>query len=459
MTSLSQRLGPLLKAHPDQSGTVSLGTGQEALVARIASIRQAEHSIDLQYYIWHNDLTGKFLLYELILAANRGVKVRLLLDYLNQSKLLKELTFLESHPHIEVRLTNPFYQYVNHRMHNKSLIADNQIAIVGGRNIGDEYFDASGEMNFNDFDLFTVGPVVNEVSIQFDQYWNYERSFSISEVNTTPLSEKEIIHFSEQFAKSLSEFQKSPYIAGLKNTELARKFSHHENLNPYWGKAELLFDPPQKLKGKNKKNLSSQIRPGFAHIQKELVLISPYLIPGKSGMNQLKKLRKRGVRIVILTNSLASNDVLSVFGGYKKYREDILKLGIELYEMRPRVANKKTKKKSMGSSGSSGLHGKVIISDRRDVIVGSMNLDRRSKNLNTEMGIRLLDTPLAEDMTTNLLKELPEVAYKVELDGKELQWVQKDGAKIKTFDEEPETTKWMRTKAWFSGLLIPEEML
>lgn len=426
-----------------------LGSGQVALAARIHALEEAKQSVDLQYYIWKNDLTGLYMFNELVKTADRGVRVRLLLDYLNQARYLKALTILEMHPQIEVRLINPYFQNLNHRMHNKTFIVDNELAIVGGRNIGNEYFDASGELNFQDYDLLLRGKVVNEVSKEFDAYWNSERSFSISEVKTDEITEKEVKHFAQQMEKTNNSFQKSNYLKGLK--DLKEK-------QTYYGEAELLYDPPAKLEGNKVKTLSQRLKSHLANIKDELILISPYLIPGKNGMKQLKELRKRGVRVIILTNSLASIDVPSVFGGYQKYREDMLQLGIELYEMRP-VPGKNKDKSALGSSSPMGLHGKVMIADRKDLYVGSMNLDKRSKNLNTELIVVLRNSGLAPEISRKLMELLPRAAYKVDFHQDQLRWQQNDDGKIKYLKQEPETSKWQRTKAWSSSWLVPESIL
>ena len=444
-SSLSQAIYPELIKHPGESGYVPLSTGPDAFEARLTLIQKAEKSLDLQYYIWEADHSGKILMKQVLLAAKRGVKVRLLLDNLNESKFQKIFNIMEmKSEQIQVRLINPHLKYFNHRMHNKAFIVDNQMAIVGGRNIGDEYFQESENLNYFDYDLLMMGPIVEKVSTEFDEYWNSERSFPIKDVYKENISQKDLNEASLKF----SELDHEAWEAQMK-TQIHKS---------HWGKVSLVYDHPDKLKGKKGGQLSSQLRPDFERTQQELILVSPYLIPGEKGMKSFAKLRKKGVRIVLITNSIDTTDVPSVYAKYRSYRKDLLKMGVELYEIR---GNQKAQKSKLhlGSSGSLGLHGKVMIADREIMFTGSMNLDPRSRDLNSEMGVILRDKEFAAATAKTILENMSQFTYQLELKNKELRWLERKNGVTKTHKTEPGKTWWKNTKAWFSSLLIPESIL
>jgi putative cardiolipin synthase len=440
---LSKRFMPVLKLHPGKSGIIPLRSGEDALVTRIRSIREAQFSIDLQYYIWKDDVSGLILLKELISAASRGVRVRMLLDNFYESRYETGLKILDEKSNIEVRLIDTNYQNLNRRMHNKSFTVDNQLSIVGGRNIGDDYFELSKLANFKDYDVLMIGPVVNDVSIEFDQYWNSKRSYPVSEIAKNPIEKRERRKAEER----LAEVKEFPLPAPKPMKELA----------PFWSDVHVVYDPPEKLEGKKQDNLSMKLRPGITDLQKELILISPYFIPGHRGMKTLKHLKDRNVRIVILTNSLLSTDVLTTFSGYMKYREDLVKMGVEIYEFK--ALGKPKKSSSLASSGSMGLHGKVMIGDRQKMFVGSMNLDPRSRDINSEMGVIILSSEMAGHTAQELLKSLPDIAYRVDIRDKKLKWIEQTKAGEIVHSTEPGETRWKNIKIKFSSWVIPEQML
>lgn len=476
-TRLGQSLEMALKAHPNKSAFFPLSSGQDAFVARIASTTAADRTIDLQYYIWHNDLTGRLLMYQILQAADRGVRVRALFDDLNIGQYQRGLAILDSHSKIEIRMANPFasrhskifdamrFSTLNRRMHNKVFIVDNQTAIFGGRNIGDEYFWASGEMNFGDFDLWSAGPVVQELSKEFDTYWNSEIAYPISSLFTDLIpTEKDLQELRLQMERAMREDKASQYVNDTRQSPLARKLTK-EPLDLFWGTATVVIDPPEKFKQATKNqvdNLSQQLRPMIEETQKELILISPYFIPGPQGVKFFSNLTSRGVKSLILTNSLASSDVATVFSGYKPYRKDLLKAGAELFEFKPRLEATELKKRSaVGSSFSNaGLHGKIFVFDRKRVFVGSMNLDPRSIALNSEMGV-VVDSPeLAQGIAEILLQSLPKGSYEIFIDDKKnLRWRTLESGREVFYHKEPETTWWKRFKANMSGFFIPESWL
>ncbi|KYG67299.1 hypothetical protein AZI86_09895 [Bdellovibrio bacteriovorus] len=463
-----------IKSKKDQSGFHPLVAGTDALVARLESIRHAEKSLDVQYYIWHDDDTGKLMLSEIIKAADRGVRVRLLLDDLNIGKYQDSLLVIDSHPNIEVRMFNPFanrtwrifevfrFGEINRRMHNKSLIADNQTVIIGGRNIGNEYFTASSEANFGDFDVWCFGPVVKEASQSFDLYWNDRLAIPIAELYKRSLRPEDLSQLKEALnadAKSLaaSEYQKSLNEAPLS------VFLKTEKLKTFWGRGKIVSDSPAKIRGdENAGPPLNQVTGLPIKSQKEIFIVSPYFIPGKNGVDYFAKKVKAGVQVDVFTNSLASNDVGLVFAGYKKYRKGLIKAGVRLYEMKPKVRIPQGSKSRMGitSAGRLGLHGKVYIFDRRVMFVGSMNLDPRSVDLNSELGVLIESPELADLFVTNLKREMSELAYRVTLDEKnKLRWETREDDQDVVLTSEPEASGWKTFTSGFLGLFVPESLL
>lgn len=476
-TRLGKGMENVLAYNPGHSAFYPLVSGQDALIARLASATVADKSIDLQYYIWHNDLTGQMLIYKILQAADRGVRIRALLDDLNIGQYQQGLRTLDFHPNIEIRMANPFasrhskifdamrFKTLNRRMHNKVFIVDNQTAIFGGRNIGDEYFSASGEMNFGDFDLWAIGPIVPELSKEFDSYWNSDIAYPISSLVTDfKPTQKDLDDLRQKAAEAMQKAEVSEYAAALKDAPLANQFTKAP-LKLYWGDATVVIDPPEKFQDSNKKNLptiTQQLRPMIDETRKDVLLVSPYFVPGDKGVEFFSNLTKRGVKATVLTNSLASSDVSTVFSGYKPYRKDLLKAGVDLHEFKPNVDTVNIKKKSrIGESFSSaGLHGKVFVFDRRKIFVGSMNLDPRSISLNSEMGVVVESPTLAQEVADKLLSALDRTSYKVTIDDKQnLIWKTIDGNQEVIYKKEPETSWWKRFKANMSGFFVPESWL
>ena len=391
------------EANPGQAGYFLLGNGLDAFVARAVLAHVAERSIDAQYYLLHNDLVGALFIDQLLKAADRGVRVRLLVDDMDLGGRDLGAAALDSHPNMEVRIFNPFSRKtgrlsqfvtrmgsVTRRMHNKSFTVDNQATILGGRNIGNEYFEADPSLAFADLDVLVIGPVVEEVSTAFDLYWNSELAYPALVLKGQPPTPEEI----EQKRQKLSEFvaqqSDSAYLVALRDSDLANNIRQN-TVRFYWGKAEVVYDLPEKIQqdfDQTQYHLAPQLGPYFAGVQKELIIFSPYFVPGKEGTAFLTQLSRRGVRVRILTNSLASTDVGIVHSGYAKYRKDLLRDGVELYEMNKRLTpqQRKEKKGPHGSSKAS-LHAKSFVFDRQTVFIGSLNLDPRAVVINTENGL------------------------------------------------------------------------
>jgi len=485
-TRLGRDITPLIAEHPEQSGIHLLHKGMPAFIARLALIEAAERSLDVQYYIWHDDLTGKVIHQKLLAAANRGVRVRLLLDDLDTVGKNQILHTLDFHPRIEIRVFNPFVNReirtlefvgslsrVNHRMHNKSLTADNQATIVGGRNIGDEYFDATPDVGFTDWDVIAVGPVVNEVSGAFDEYWNSEWVYPLSAFNPEkPVTAESLAVYETAAQGFIEQASQSAYAEALRETSIA-ELAHVGELPFVWGPSILIYDHPGKVDSKeidSETHIGPQLAKVLDKSAQELIIISPYFVPGDEVVEFFGDLVKRGVKVRILTNSLAANDVPLVHAGYMRYRSALLRSGIELYQFKPTVNDdgKRERKNNqyVGSSRAS-LHAKAFAVDQRYLFVGSFNLDPRSIALNTEMGI-VFEAPDYATALSKAFDELGEVkAYRLALQenpsGKskpeQLVWYsQEDGEQI-IHTKEPETSWWNRFVAGFMSLFVPESQL
>lgn len=483
-TRLGQAVRSETAQHPGKSGIRALAVANEAFAARILLAQAAQRSLDLQYYIWHRDTTGQLLWEAVWAAAERGVRVRVLIDDGNTGGLDPMLATLDAHPNIELRLYNPFasrsfraggfltdFTRLNHRMHNKSFTADNQVTIVGGRNIGDEYFGANMEVGFQDLDVMAVGPVVQEVSDQFDLYWNSASAYPAA--NLLSAAPPDGI---EQMQAGWREVHGQPdavkYAEATRQSTLVTQVMDRR-LPFEWTSARVLHDDPAKtLSAPDRADLHMlpQLLEALGRPSRELDLVSPYFVPGKDGTEGLAALAKSGVKVRVLTNSLSATDVAPVHAGYSKYRRDLLEAGITVYELKPGSAVPPPKDEdrakgipgSGGSSGSSAssLHAKTFAADRSRIFVGSFNLDPRSARLNTEMGV-VIDSPaLASGLSTQLDGRLPNEAYLVRLtpEGK-MEWIEHTPDGNKTYTSEPDSTGMRRLFVDFLRVLPIEWML
>ncbi len=466
------------KKHPSHSRFTPLSSGLDALIGRLVTLQSAEQSVDLQYYIWHNDATGKLLLGALLDAADRGVRVRLLLDDLHQRTSEKVFSILDSHPNIEVRVFNPYmnrtfiffdaftrFKEANKRMHNKAFIADNQIAIVGGRNIGDEYFEASEELDFGDIDILTTGPVVKEVSQTFDIFWNHHLSVPLQEIRNNAAKKEQLDQLRQELHDHRTMMEKSDYAQALRETELAI-YLRDGGLETYWGKAVTLSDRPDKVfvdeEHDEKSLLANQLSAYISLAKKKLFLISAYFIPGEKATAKVDQAIQKGLSVKILTNSLASTDVSAVHSAYTKYRKDLVQHGAEIYELKGTFKHPLRRKKSsfLGGSSRSGLHGKAYFIDDSLVFIGSMNIDPRSEYLNTEMGIMIESPELVKTLTQDFESRLEQSTYKVRLNDKnEIVWSSIENGEKVHYSSEPDTSVFRRMWVKFISLLFPEKWL
>ncbi|HMG18678.1 MAG TPA: phospholipase D family protein [Gemmatimonadales bacterium] len=434
MTTLEQWIEPGVTANGGRSGFRLLPNGLDAFVARAILIDLAERTLDLQYYIFHADQTGSLVIDRLIAAADRGVWVRLLLD--DWGTLEKDdaaVAVLDAHPNIEIRLFNPYvhrsglwrlaelvtsFARVNRRMHNKQLIADNAGVVLGGRNIGDEYFSL-GELDFQDVDVLALGPIADQSTKSFDAYWNSELAVPVSRIGTSKPDPSEPSAARQELRGRCERLADSAYGRALAGSSLATDLRSH-SLHLHWAEARVIADPPEKLKKpagtRSDAFLGGQISPYARAVRSDMLIVSPYFVPRKAGVAFFGEQRRGGVNVRVLTNSLAATDVWLVHAGYMKYRRPLLEHGVRLYELRPEAAGSREPRGSglaMGSSRAS-LHAKTFVFDRTSVFIGSVNLDPRSLEQNTEVGVLVNSPELAGEVAALFDRwASPGLAYEV----------------------------------------------
>jgi putative cardiolipin synthase len=451
-TTLSSACLPLASQHPGLSGIVALRDGQDAFAARVLLVDAAEQTLDVQYYIWHNDISGTLLLDALRRAADRGVRVRFLLDDNNSAGQDEILSALDAHPAIEVRLFNPFrhrrarwldyltdFSRLNRRMHNKSLTADNQVTIIGGRNVGDEYFGAGHDVLFVDLDVLAIGPVVSDVSADFERYWQSASAWPLSRI-VSAANAASIARVTEAAARAVSSPEAAAFVQAVEKRTFVRDLVE-QRLPIDWAPTLMLSDDPAKGLGRASEDslLWSRLKALMGAPANELHLVSPYLVPGTVGSGHFAVLARRGVKVTVLTNSLEATDVVAVHAGYAKHRKSLLESGVTLFEMK-RAAPSSGRRALTGSAGSShsSLHAKTFAIDRSRFFVGSFNFDPRSARLNTELGF-VIDSPtLAGQLADAFAGGIPERAYGVRLNaGARLQWTESHDGRDVVLDREP----------------------
>lgn len=484
------RLAPKPDAAPQVSSLRLLVTGQEAFAARAALAELAEHTLDLQYHLITRDDAATLLLQRLLRAAQRGVRVRLLVDDIDAALPESDLAALSLHPNVQVRLFNPFRsrgevsrllelmgdpKRLNRRMHNKLWIGDNAAAVIGGRNLGAAYFDTSPHEGFADLDLLVAGPVVREASISFDSYWNSQWAVPLALVVTLPADPAQVLHDLDARATA---YQSGEYVRLLRDTEFGRKLRYGP-LPMASAPARILVDPPGtngdtsvKASGSigdasspssDPRTIFRTLRAAVTTAKHEVIMVTPYLVPSELSLPVLCSLTKRGVAIRVLTNSLASTDVPAVHSAYARYRPRLLACGVQLFELRPASAAEAATRRRLSSGGS--LHAKAIVVDRHWVLMGSMNLDPRSRRLNTEVALQtdsaaiggqlatLFDESITPDQVWQAVLVQPGDAHSA------VAWKGLvDGQPSIEFDE-PGASAWRQWSATLLGWLIDEELL
>ncbi len=432
----------------------------DALAARLFLISHASTSLDVQYYIYDNDQIGKVFSAYLLAAAQRGVRVRILLDDLSTSGKDEALRKLAMHPNIELRLFNPNklrtsfrnialllnVNSLGKRMHNKSLIADGMTAIVGGRNIGDVYFAATEETLFLDYDILSVGSVVPQISKAFDVYWNSEQVALASEVLGVKDSDYRKIEkeFTQVLEKGLNTFTASNYGKRVKASSFSTKTQRDKLMLTVAQKVNFFYDNPEKVvkdENDNKGHISQKISADLKEVTADLIIISPYFIPSDTMMKRLKDLRKKDIKVTIVTNSLSSTDVSPVYAGYQSYIKPLLEMGVDLYELKSNALEGEKKAKAFKKIPDLSLHTKMILIDQEKLAIGSANIDPRSDKLNTEIFMMITSKTLTIKQYKKIQKVLNlQYFYKLSLsDDKSphIVWTTLEAGQKKEYNERP----------------------
>jgi len=452
----------------DESGFLPLIDGIDALAARLLFAEKAQFSIDVQYYLIKDDLVGNAFMAVLLRAADRGVRVRLLIDDVFTQGYDNGMSALNAHPHIEIRVFNPFnrgimgragagltrFSRINRRLHNKSFTVDNQISLIGGRNIADEYFGAAAGNNFSDLDVVGIGPVVQEVSDMFDLYWNHQTALPIPAFIDPP----------DDIDAELRRLRSSwaDHLAGLQGTRYAnvvnRQVSHFLTTDAdfVWAPYTLVYDSPDKGLNENadeRRSIATALSDSLHAAKFEVIILSPYFVPLRSGIAGFSRLRARGIEVAIVTNSLRANNHAIVHGGYMPARRPLLRAGVRLYEARA-DAQISGAGYNANADVSATLHTKAFIVDRKELFIGSFNFDPRSVNLNTELGVLIRDPALAEQLAKQVVAALPSRTYELKVDDRSrISWHTLEGDEEVVYAKEPHTTWTQRLVARIARVL------
>ena len=510
-------LGQLVHARRAQAGARSdsgfylLDTVESAYTSRLALVDGATRSLDLQYYAVHADATTEVILQRIREAAQRGVRVRILLDDFNTVGNDAQVLRLAFVPNIEVRLFNPLtgprnnmlgrifstlhdFDRLQKRMHNKVFIADNAWGITGGRNLGDRYFGGGEKQNFVDLDVLAAGRIVRDMSASFDRFWNDKLAYPVQ-----ALLDEDDLERLRQWQPPGSAPRASatvpppmvlpvtvsptvlPSVTDAEATQAERPSMDLRAVPLIWAPSTLMVDQPQKVgPGDDEVNAGDTVIDGLLNLmqqaRRDVLIISPYFVPGPRMMGVYGELRRRGVRVRVLTNSLASNDAPAAHAGYARYRKELLAMGVELYEMRsdPETAAELLGSGSgrgsggwFGSAGGSksdaksraSLHSKAVIVDDRWSVIGSMNLDLRSQIQNSEVALLIRGTQLARVATHQIENTLATAAYRVERQGDALYWRAPPGANFGDEKDEPGASTKLKLFVRIIGPFAPDEML
>lgn len=475
---IGRAIAGLEKAHPDLSGIQLLPDSRGSFAARVKLIRAADVCLDVQYYIWRDDVSGRLLLDELRQAADRGVTVRLLLDDNGIPNLDDELAALNTHPNVEVRLFNPStirrpkvlgylldFSRLNRRMHNKSLTADNQMTIIGGRNIGDMYFGAGDQPEFADLDILAIGAIVPELAADFSRYWISESSYPCHLILQTPPDGA-----LDRLAGAAQDLLRTDplaqdYAVAVDEMSYADPLTHGA-IEYEWVPVTMLSDDPAKALGRHPRIRKPLGRIGeiIGQSQSQMGLVSAYFVPSRAGADMFVAMAARGVQLDVLTNALASTDVAVVHAGYARYRRRLLQAGVRLWEMKGENPAFPAKRSgvlgSLPRSSRTSLHAKTFTCDGARLFVGSFNFDPRSVHLNTELGFLMESPALAQRLQRVFGDPLRARAYEVQLgpDGA-LIWIEagENGPTVHTHD--PETSLWRRMQVVLWQLMPIEWLL
>lgn len=432
-TTLGKLFARSMDEHRGESGFLLINTGREALISRIALADIADKTIDCQYYIWKGDEGGRIFTDRLLRAADRGVRVRILIDDTTTGGKDFSIAAMDSHPHIEVRLFNPFgrgklwkhmraFQFIGnlsrlwHRMHNKLFAVDNQAAIVGGRNIGNEYFGIDPKYNFRDLEVLAAGPVVADLSKGFDTYWNSEWAIPISAFDIAWPAPEEASALQEKMKLYVAGLRDFPYETEFLREDVLRKLKELQN-SFIWGEGSVIYDTPDKVGGEVSQHVDQKLREVGKTVKRDILVVSPYLSVGSDSLDNIEAAAKEGIRQRLLTNSLATNDVVVAHSVYAKYRRQMLARGIEIYETRPDPASRNTHSAVNPEGTRIGLHAKGVVFDGETVYIGSYNLNRVGRELSTETGLIIYSPEFANEVTAALEVDMrPENSWRLVLD-------------------------------------------
>jgi len=483
-TRFGRKFADAARKHAGNSGFRMLAVGVDGFLTRVQMVNAAERALDLQYFIFRADETGRLLTDAVLRAADRGVRVRVLVDDGETIEGDEQLAALDAHPKIEVRIFNPFayrghstlvrfleftlnVSRLDYRMHNKLMVADNAVALIGGRNIGDQYFQIDPDSQVADDDVFAAGPIVRELSVTFDEFWNCAIAIPVRALAKGTTSDAALVGY----RKALNEHRQQLKADG---TDYAGRVATGEplagmlsgRLPLVWAHAQLVYDSPEKKRvdkdGMVGRLMHRPVADAVAAVQSELLMVTPYFIPGDEGMKLFGDLRKRDVRVRILTNSLESTPVLIAHSGYMRYRLPLLEDGVGIYEVRSLLGNARGsgQTEKMARYGNYSLHAKLFVFDRRRLFIGSMNFDQRSMHLNTEIGL-IIDSPELAQQTAARFESMvsPPNSYELAVlppeEGRSprLVWrTQKDGKGVE-YDREPARSDGQRLKVELLSLL------
>jgi putative cardiolipin synthase len=475
-TLLGGLIAEIAPEDPRLSGVELLDNPEEAFTTRFAIAGLAQKTLDMQYYLWKGDLAGQLLLWRALEAADRGVHVRFLIDDIYHSGRDDAYAVLDTHPNFEVRVFNPMAErgmgrhldYVanrkslNHRMHNKIFLGDNAVAVLGGRNIGNDYFGVDTSANFFDLDVLTVGPGAREAGRAFDEYWNSRFAVPIAILVDQAFSPDDLADGRVRLEQSLKELDALPYIVERKQAESIRNLVEWRD-GLTWAEAHVLVDPLERFESQGTSAIVEFGAERFSEINHEYLVQSAYLIPSQEGLDSMTQLVDRGVRVRLLTNSLMSNNHISAHSGYMKYRKAILETGSELYELRADAALREHFLTNRDNDEvPAGIHTKAFVIDREQALIGSFNLDPRSRDLNSEIGLVITDPGFAAQVV-DVMDEYfdPRNSYRLFLDDKgKLRWeLQNPDGSTSTFSHDPDASIWRRMAARFLSWLPIEQDL
>jgi putative cardiolipin synthase len=472
-TTMAKNIAEYAAQHPaEQSGFYPVFDGVDSLALRLLMAERAERSIDAQYFLIHGDLVGRAFINALLRAADRGVRVRLLVDDIQLSGYDDALATLDSHENLELRVFNPFghrkvraldvtsLSRISRRMHNKSFTVDNQMTLIGGRNIADEYFDARAGERFGDLDVLAIGSIVPKVSSMFDSYWNHAASLPAPVLADVPDdADERLASLGDIVAKSLEEIEASKYADAVRSSVL--EFIETDASAFTWAEYDLVFDAPDKANpdfDAAEGSIIVQMREGIGRIEEELFVVTPYFVLTKDNIEGFRGLRDRGVEITVLTNSLASNNHTVSHSGYAPARKKLLEMGMVLYELRANATIPSDESKGVQDAKIT-LHAKAFSVDRQSLFIGSFNWNQRSSNLDTELGVIIHSPALASRFVERVSAGMADHSYAVFLneDGK-LRWKGKDNGAEVIVDHEPQTGFWHRFNAGLMRI-VPDSQL